>query len=149
MVVRTVTGYLRTRTRLPELHQGNLDGDARGRFGYAVNNLLFYATGGYAAAGVDVGVKSAVTNALLASASSTRSGWTAGGGIEWGFAPNWSVKFELLYVKFNNAAFITVQAEGPRTVPLDDTIVRFRHQLSLRRPRRREILTCPEPEPRL
>ena len=27
-------------------------------------------------------------------------------------------------MKFNSAAFNTVQAEGPRTVPLDDTIAR-------------------------
>jgi outer membrane immunogenic protein len=98
---------------------------ARARFGYAVNNLLFYATGGYAAAGVEAGVKDGTTNALLASASSTRNGWTAGGGLEWGFAPNWSAKFEMLYMKFNSAAFNTVQAEGPRSaVPLDDTVAR-------------------------
>ena len=98
---------------------------ARARFGYAVNNLLFYATGGYAAAGVEVGVKDGITSALLDSATSTRSGWTAGGGIEWGFAPNWSAKFEMLYMKFDSATFNTVQAEGPRTVPLDDTVARF------------------------
>jgi outer membrane immunogenic protein len=98
---------------------------ARARFGYAVNNLLFYGTGGYAAAGVEVGVKDANTGALLDSAKSTRSGWTAGGGLEWGFAPNWSAKFEMLYMKFDSAAFNTIQAEGPRTVPLDDTIARF------------------------
>ena len=97
---------------------------ARARFGYAVNNLLFYGTGGYAAAGVEAGVKDTNTGALLASATSTRSGWTAGGGLEWGFAPNWSAKFEILYMKFNTVAFNTVQAEGPRTVPLDDTIAR-------------------------
>lgn len=98
---------------------------ARARFGYAVNNLLFYATGGYAAAGVEAGVKDANTGVLLDSAKSTRSGWTAGGGLEWGFAPNWSAKFEMLYMKFDSAAFNTIQAEGPRTVPLDDTIARF------------------------
>jgi outer membrane immunogenic protein len=97
---------------------------ARGRFGYAVNNLLFYATGGYAAAGAEASVRDNTTNALLASATSTRSGWTAGGGLEWGFAPNWSAKFEMLYMKFNSVTFNTVQAEGPRTVPLDDTIAR-------------------------
>jgi outer membrane immunogenic protein len=97
---------------------------ARVRFGYAVNNLLFYATGGYAAAGVEAGVKDA-TNVLLASATSTRNGWTAGGGLEWGFAPNWSAKFEWLYMKFDSASFNTVVAEGPRTVPLDDNVVRF------------------------
>ncbi len=97
---------------------------ARVRAGYAVNNLLFYATGGYAGAGAEAGVKDANTGALLASATSPRSGWTAGGGLEWGFAPNWSAKFEMLYMKFNSEAFNTVQAEGPRTVPLDDTIAR-------------------------
>jgi outer membrane immunogenic protein len=101
-------------------------GTARGRAGYAVDNLLFYVTGGYAAAGVDVGIKSAATNALLASASTTRSGWTGGGGIEWGFAPNWSIKWEWLFVKFENAAFNTVLVDGPRSsVTLDDNIVRF------------------------
>ena len=98
---------------------------ARARFGYAVNNLLFYGTGGYAAAGTEAGVKDANTGALLASATGTRSGWTAGGGLEWGFAPNWSAKFEMLYMKFDSVAFNTIQAEGPRTVQLDDTIARF------------------------
>jgi outer membrane immunogenic protein len=98
---------------------------ARGRLGYAVDNLLFYGTGGYAGAGVEAGVKDANTGALLASASSTRSGWTAGGGLEWGFAPNWSAKFEWLYMKFDSAAFNTLAAEGPRSsVPFDDNVVR-------------------------
>jgi outer membrane immunogenic protein len=98
---------------------------ARGRLGYAVDNLLFYGTGGYAAAGVEAGVKDSNTGALLASATSTRSGWTAGGGLEWGFAPNWSAKFEWLYMKFDSAAFNTLAAEGPRSsVPFDDNVVR-------------------------
>ena len=98
---------------------------ARARFGYAVNNLLFYGTAGYAAAGVEAGVKDAASNILLASTSGTRSGWTAGGGFEWGFAPNWSAKFEWLYMKFDSAPFNTVMAEGPRSsVPLDDNVVR-------------------------
>jgi outer membrane immunogenic protein len=98
---------------------------ARGRLGYAVNNLLFYGTGGYAAAGVEAGVKDSNTGALLASATSTRSGWTAGGGLEWGFAPNWSAKFEWLYMKFDSAAFNTLAAEGPRSsVPFDDNVDR-------------------------
>jgi outer membrane immunogenic protein len=97
----------------------------RGRAGYAVDNLLFYGTGGYAAAGVEAGVKDSGTNAVLASATSTRSGWTAGGGLEWGFAPNWSAKFEYLYMKFESAAFNTLAGEGPRSsVPLDDNVVR-------------------------
>jgi outer membrane immunogenic protein len=98
---------------------------ARGRLGYALNNLLFYGTGGYAAAGVEAGVKSSITNVLIASSTTTRSGWTAGGGLEWGFAPNWSAKFEWLYMKFESKPFNTLLAEGPRSsVPLDDNVVR-------------------------
>jgi outer membrane immunogenic protein len=97
---------------------------ARGRVGYAVNNLLFYGTGGYAAAGVGQGIYDNAHN-LLVSSSSTRSGWTAGGGLEWGFAPNWSAKFEWLYMKFDSVALNTAFAEGPRTVPFDDNVVRF------------------------
>jgi outer membrane immunogenic protein len=99
---------------------------ARGRVGYAVDNLLFYGTGGYAAAGVDVGVKSALTNVLIASSNETRSGWTAGAGLEWGFLPSWSAKFEVLYMKFENRPFFTLLADGPRSsVTLDDYVVRF------------------------
>jgi outer membrane immunogenic protein len=98
---------------------------ARARFGYAVNNLLFYGTGGYAGAGVTDGIKSSATNALLVSQSNTRNGWTAGGGLEWGFAPNWSAKFEWLYMKFNSTGLNTLVAEGPRSsIPLDDNVVR-------------------------
>ena len=98
---------------------------ARGRLGYAVNNLLFYGTGGYAAAGVEAGVKDSNTGALLGSASSTRSGWAAGGGFEWGFAPSWSAKFEWVYMKFDSAGLNTLAGEGPRSsVPLDDNVVR-------------------------
>ena len=98
---------------------------ARARFGYAVNNLLFYGTGGYAGAGVEAGIKNSKTNALLVSSTSTRNGWTAGGGLEWGFAPNWSAKFEWLYMKFESKPFNTLLAEGPRSsVPLDDNVVR-------------------------
>jgi len=97
---------------------------ARGRIGYAFNNLLFYGTGGYAAAGVTQGIYDNAHN-LLVSSSSTRSGWTAGGGLEWGFAPNWSAKFEWLYMKFDTVALNTAFAEGPRNVPFDDNVVRF------------------------
>jgi outer membrane immunogenic protein len=97
---------------------------ARLRVGYAVDNLLFYGTGGYAAAGAEAGVKNANTLALLASTTSTHSGWVAGVGLEWGFAPNWSAKFEVLDMELNSTAFNTVQGEGNRRVPLNDAIGR-------------------------
>ncbi|WP_338316715.1 outer membrane protein, partial [Bradyrhizobium ottawaense] len=33
----------------------------------------------------------------------TRFGWTAGGGVEYAFAPHWSARLEYLYSKFDNA----------------------------------------------
>jgi len=98
----------------------------RGRAGYAVDNLLFYVTGGYAAAGVEAGIKDLATSATIVSATSTRSGWTGGGGIEWGFLPNWSAKFEWLFVKYQDKGFVTALGDGPRgAVTLDDNVVRF------------------------
>ena len=102
------------------------EGTARVRAGYAVNNLLFYGTGGYAAAGVDAGIKNLATNATIFSSSSTRSGWVGGAGLEWGFAPNWSSKFEVLYTKFDNKGFVTALGDGSRSaVTLDDYLFRF------------------------
>jgi outer membrane immunogenic protein len=101
---------------------------ARARFGYAVNNLLFYGTGGYAGAGVTAGVKDANTGALIVSSSATRNGWTAGGGIEWGFASSWSAKFEWLYMRFDGGPGFNTLNLGPgirSSIPLDDNIVRL------------------------
>ena len=69
-------------------------GTVRGRIGWAVNNVLFYGTGGYA--WID---NKLTLSALGLSASDTkfRSGWTVGAGVEAFFAPQWSVKGEYLY----------------------------------------------------
>jgi outer membrane immunogenic protein len=37
--------------------------------------------------------------------SDTRAGWTAGGGVEWMFAPNWSAKVEYLYYDLGSATY--------------------------------------------
>ncbi len=74
-------------------------GTVRGRVGYAADNWLFYATGGYAYGRVK-NTTTVVDGGLTESASfnHTRSGWTVGGGVEWGFARNWSAKLEYLYI---------------------------------------------------
>jgi outer membrane immunogenic protein len=64
-------------------------GTVRGRVGWlATPTLLLYGTGGFAYAGLDAFQR-----------STTATGWTAGGGVEWLFLPNWSAKLEYLYVK--------------------------------------------------
>jgi outer membrane immunogenic protein len=85
-------------------------GTVRGRLGFLIApTLLVYGTGGLAYGGVQSstsisqfleGVGTAVAPnpySSLGSFSNSRVGWTAGGGGEWLFAPNWSFKVEYLY----------------------------------------------------
>jgi len=85
----STTGLL---TPLVTGNGGNLGlpwfGTVRGRAGYLVTpTLLLYGTAGFAYGDVTVFQR-----------SNTSTGWTAGGGAEWLFAPHWSAKLEYLYV---------------------------------------------------
>jgi outer membrane immunogenic protein len=65
-----------------------------GQVGYAANNVLFYLKGG-AAVTSDRFRTFTAANALFASSSDdTRWGGVVGVGLEYGFAPNWSVGIE-------------------------------------------------------
>jgi outer membrane immunogenic protein len=79
-------------------------GTARGRLGFAWDRWLAYVTGGYAF-GAKTNV-SIVPGALLAS-SHTLDGWTAGVGVEYAFAPNWSAKLEYLHVDLGDKTFFS------------------------------------------
>jgi outer membrane immunogenic protein len=71
----------------------------RGRVGIATwDNALFYATGGVAFAGIQDSVTG--PGGVGASANSTATGWTVGGGAEFMPFPNWSIKVEYLFVQF-------------------------------------------------
>jgi outer membrane immunogenic protein len=74
-------------------------GTLRGRAGYAISNFLIYGT-----AGVAFGTLQAQTVGLL-SENHTNVGWTAGAGVEAGFAANWSVKAEYLFVDLASNPF--------------------------------------------
>jgi len=85
-------------------------GTVRGRAGVAVNNFLFYATGGVAFGQSKANLL--VTNIIpcclvtaTASAKESHVGWTAGAGVEWMFSRNWSVKAEYLYVDLGTADY--------------------------------------------
>ena len=75
----------------------------RARVGLAVDATLFYATGGVAFGGVrDTGyttLNGAPTITRFDS-DKTKTGWTAGGGIEHMFGPNWTARAEVRYVDF-------------------------------------------------
>ena len=75
----------------------------RGRLGYTWKNWMLFGSGG-AGRGHNSTDRTIVASGQLpaavgavASSSGTHVGWTAGGGVEWGFAPHWSAKLEYLY----------------------------------------------------
>jgi outer membrane immunogenic protein len=95
----------------------NIDLDAfgtlRGRFGLATNDLLVYGTGGLNVTHGENDSNLALRGGSVTLADSTHDslGWTAGGGIEWMFWPNWSMKFEYLHLQNNySSASISVPA---------------------------------------
>jgi high affinity Mn2+ porin len=95
-IVSTLTG-----ARSEVVEAFDYAGTVRGRVGYASGHWLVYATGGFAFAGErfintpDVGTDQKIIN--------VRPGWAAGAGVEYAFAPHWSVKLEYLYSQFDRA----------------------------------------------
>jgi outer membrane immunogenic protein len=90
----------------------------RPRIGFAAGSALIYATGGlafgeqrfsqsYTVVNTFPAVPAALTFNSVGAGSSTRlgAGWTAGGGIEWMFAPNWSIKGEYLHIELDTQSF--------------------------------------------
>jgi len=70
-------------------------GTVRGRVGYAVNQWLFYVTGGGA---YGENRLKGTLNGVSFSRSKDFFTWTVGGGIEAALSQNWSVKAEYLYI---------------------------------------------------
>ena len=106
-------------------------GTVRARTGVIVDNLLLYVTGGLAFANTERSVALTFANFPQFnqgpfSDEKTRWGWTAGFGAEWSFAPNWSLKGEVLYARFEteeNAFTCRLLCEPNRSV-------RFEHESS-------------------
>lgn len=81
-------------------------GTVRGRVGWLFTpTLLLYGTGGFAYGGASLSISQMSVDDQgffgpgfgSASINPTATGWTAGGGLEWMFMPNWSAKVEYLY----------------------------------------------------
>jgi outer membrane immunogenic protein len=73
----------------------------RGRLGVAFDRVLLFATAGAAFATVkttDTVGSFGGTAIVTTDVSNSRTGWTAGGGIEYAFDYNWTAKVEYLYV---------------------------------------------------
>jgi outer membrane immunogenic protein len=77
-----------------------------GRIGYAWDRALTYVkAGGAWSKGEDSYTQNA-TGQVTGSVQNNRSGWTVGGGLEFGFTPNWSAKAEYDYMDFGSKRLV-------------------------------------------
>lgn len=97
---------------------------ARVRAGVATSDVLFYATGGVALAGIDVrafDIQTAPTGGMMdVSGGGTESGWVAGAGIEWRIQPNWSIGLEYLHYDFGSVTATGAAIEPSGAFPRFD-----------------------------
>ncbi len=80
--------------------RNNWLGTVRGRLGYAADRFMPYVTGGVAFGDIKTSV------AGFGDSSTTKAGWTVGGGIEAAIAGPWTAKVEYLYVDLGRGASI-------------------------------------------
>jgi outer membrane immunogenic protein len=100
----------------------NYLGTVRGRLGFLVTpSLLLYGTGGLAYGGVSSTTRIFGANtgfnlglccgnptfASTVTDSRMRVGFALGGGAEWMFAPNWSVKAEYMYYNLGSTTYLS------------------------------------------
>ncbi len=88
---------------------------ARGRLGYVAGTWLFYATGGFAFTDLHGNFsfsETAFGGSESASLSSSKVGYTVGGGVEASLSRQWSVKAEYLFVDFGNVSATGTAAGG-------------------------------------
>ncbi len=80
-----------------------------GQVGYAWNNALLYVKGGAAVTDDRYEHRFLATGVVFDRATETRWGGTVGAGIEYGFAPNWSVgvEYDHLFMGTRNLNFTT------------------------------------------
>ena len=81
-----------------------------GQIGYAWNSALLYVKGGAAVTGDHYRIFDIPSGVEFASANETWWGGVVGAGVEFGFAPNWSVAFEYdhLFMGDRNVNFTVV-----------------------------------------
>jgi outer membrane immunogenic protein len=93
-----------------------------GRLGYAIDHTLFYGKAGVAWASDKYTVADSLQGTGFGfEGFDTRTGWTAGAGVEWAFSCNWSVNLEYDYYDYYSF--------GSGTTTLSDTIYGFPGQL--------------------
>ena len=76
-----------------------------GRIGYAFDTVLLFGRGGFAVAGDKYTVSGgdfAGLGPFTFQGADNRYGWIVGGGVDWAFAPHWSMNVEYDYYHFGS-----------------------------------------------
>jgi outer membrane immunogenic protein len=81
-------------------------GSVTGRVGYVWGTALLYLKGGYAYSDSRETLTFGGAPAAFTLDSSHHNGYTAGGGLEYMFAPSWSAKVEYQYYNFGSSRFL-------------------------------------------
>ncbi|MCP4619791.1 MAG: porin family protein [Bradyrhizobium sp.] len=88
-------------------------GSVTARLGYSFGPALVYVKGGYAYADNRETVKLGGVPIAFMLDTNHNHGWTIGGGVEYMFIPNWSVKAEYQYYGFGDSRFVSPVALAP------------------------------------
>jgi outer membrane immunogenic protein len=84
-------------------------GTVRARLGYAIGRTLLFATGGLIYGDVKSSSFTAYTPTLpfkyIGSSSGAQAGYTFGGGVEYAFTNNWTIRAEGLYFDMGNKSY--------------------------------------------
>jgi outer membrane immunogenic protein len=104
----TAAAFFPDGTTLSAHSTADVQGSIRGKLGVAWDRALIYATGGVAFGGFNTDVSIANTGAVnggfpffaSGNVSTTRVGWTVGGGIQYAITNNWSVRAEYRYTNW-------------------------------------------------
>ena len=117
----TAAAFFPDGTTITAQSRADIQGSIRGRLGIAWDRALIYATGGVAFGGFNTNVSIFNPGTTLVggvpffangSVSSTRVGWTVGGGVDYAITNNWSVFAEYRYtnwgsIRENNFGFLS------------------------------------------
>jgi outer membrane immunogenic protein len=91
---------------------GNWYNATTGRLGWAWDNVLFYGKGGFALSTIESTIVD-TTGLLAGTGKKDIFGWAWGAGVEYVFAPRWSVKAEYLWLGLNHSLGVCA-ATNPR-----------------------------------
>ena len=103
----------------------------RGRFGYALDNVLLYGTAGGRGRAISTSVRSSRARSTTATAGADEavnkylSGWTAGAGVSVAFAQNWNVFAEYRYTSFGSSTFTLPLSELSTTSTTKVSAIEF------------------------